>query len=87
MPRSASHAELLAFQALAVLGGQDGALERLVAASGIAPGELAARIEERPVQAAILEFLLMNEDLLLAFCETTSIDPKDVHRAQHLLEG
>jgi hypothetical protein len=36
---------------------------------------------------AVLEFLLLNEDLLQRFCQEGSIPPADVHAARHILEG
>jgi hypothetical protein len=35
--------------------------------------------------AAILDFLLQNEELLVAFCDDATIDPRTVHRAAYRL--
>jgi hypothetical protein len=43
--------------------------------------------EEPALLAAVLEFLLAHEDLLLRFCETGAVRPADIHAARHRLEG
>ena len=42
---------------------------------------------EPEVLAAVLDFLLRNEALLVDFCDSTSIAARDVHMAHHLLGG
>ena len=36
---------------------------------------------------AVLDFLLGHEDLLLSFCESLSLAPRQVHLARHALGG
>jgi len=36
---------------------------------------------------AVLDFLLGNEELLLQFCESAAITPKQMHLARHVLGG
>ena len=80
-------AEILALKALTFLGNSEDGLVRFLGQADMQPGELAARAEEKGVQAAILDFLLADEALLLAFCEDESLQPRDVHLAKHRLDG
>jgi hypothetical protein len=79
-------AEVLALDGLAFLAGSSGELARFVESSGIALDELRARATEPAVLAAVLGYLLSDDQRLLAFCSEQSIDPKDVHLAQYALE-
>jgi hypothetical protein len=85
--KAAENAEILGLQALAWLAGEDEALERLLAASGMDQAGLKAAAERPETLGAVLEFLLANEPLLLAFCGESGTDPKDVHSARHVLEA
>ena len=89
MPPSLSGpaAEILALQALAWLAGEPERLEPLLAASGLAAGELKEAAQDPHLLAAILAFLLADEPLLLEFCAENGAKPPAVHAAQHILEG
>jgi hypothetical protein len=76
----------LALNALTFLGNSDDALARFLAQSSMQPKDLMAHVEESGVQAAILDFLLSEEELLLAFCQAESLQPKQVHQAKYRLE-
>ena len=88
MPRQnpAPSAELLALKALTFLGNSEDGLVRFVALAGIEPQALMERVEEKGVQVAILDFLLTDEGLLLAFCQEESLKPQEIHRAKYQLE-
>ena len=80
-------AEILALKALNFLGNSENGLNRFLLGADMQPQELAARAEEQGVQAAILDFLLADEELLLGFCQAESLQPKDVHLAKYRLDG
>ena len=80
-------AQTLALKALSFVVASDGALERLMELSGLDSLTLRERAAEPEVLASLLDFLLMDEGLLVDFCHGESIDPKDVHMARHLLGG
>jgi hypothetical protein len=81
------NAEILGLKALGWLAGDPKALERFTDACAIEGPDL-RRVAERPETiAAVLDFLLLNEDLLLGFCDTASVPLQDVHRARHCLDG
>ena len=89
MPRNNApmSAEILSLKALTFLGNSEDGLLRFVTLTGIAPKTLMDRVEEPGVQVAILDFLLMDEALLLAFCQEESLQPRAIHLAKHRLEG
>ena len=80
-------AEILGLQALGWLVGEPDRLERFLRLSGVDGTELRQAAGTTEQSCAIFEFLLTNEDLLLNFCETSSIAPKDIHAALRVLEG
>jgi hypothetical protein len=80
-------AEILALEGLGWLAGQENALERFLNQSGIDATALREAAGSREMGVAVLDFLLGNEELLLQFCESTSIAPKQMHLARHVLGG
>jgi len=80
-------AEALALKALEFLANSPDNLEMFMAATGINGDELRARLEEPTVLAAIIDFMLKNEGLLVEFCDTTSIRAREIHLASHLLSN
>jgi hypothetical protein len=82
---SADTAQTVALKSLAFLAENEDALERLFRVSGLDAGALRAHVDEAETLAAILDFLLGDEPLLIRFCESSGIDPKSVHLASHVL--
>jgi hypothetical protein len=83
---TAENAEILGLEALAWLAGEDGALERFLAASGVDQAALRAAAGRPETVLAVLDFLLANEELLLGFCSGGGIDPRMIHHARHVLD-
>jgi hypothetical protein len=81
------NAEILALQGLGWLAGDEDGLQRFLNLSGLDVGFLRAQAGTSDMNVAILDFLLGQEDLLVRFCETTAISPKDLHLARHRLGG
>jgi hypothetical protein len=79
-------AEILALEALAWLAGQSDGMDRFLGASGLEPADLRRVAGDRDLLGALLDFLLMNEPLLLDFCEAASITPQAIHTARYRLE-
>lgn len=74
--------------ALAALGwvlADDDRADRLLALTGIFPEELRARLGEREVLAAILEFILSHEPDLLACAEALDLSPTALEAAHAAL--
>jgi hypothetical protein len=87
-PRKPSeNAEILALEALGWLAGHEGGLERFLAATGSDLASLKAAAGNPGTARALLDFLLMNEDLLLAFCDATQTRPQAIHAALARLDG
>lgn len=72
-------AEILALDALAWLAGEEDGLPRFLAQSGIDSDALRAGAGSLEMGAAVLEFLLGHEELLLRFCESADLSPKLIH--------
>lgn len=85
MDRSA--AETLALKALTFLASEKDELGRFLALSGLSPKELRERASDPLLLAAVLDFVLGNDKLLLAFAEGENIDSKRVHAARRALPG
>lgn len=86
-PITAESAEILALEGLGWLAGQEEGLGRFLAVSGLDPAGLREAAGAPGTGLAVLEFLLANEQLLVAFCETTGTNPQAIHAARHRLEG
>ena len=85
MERSA--AETLALKALVFLAGEDEALVRFLALSGLAPQQLRQRAGDPLLLAAVLDFVLGDDKLLFTFAQSEAVDPKLVHDARRALPG
>ena len=80
-------AEILALQGLGWLAGDEDGLQRFLNLSGLDAGSLRASAGTPDMNVAVLDFLLAHEDLLLRFCETAAISPRDMQQARHRLGG
>jgi hypothetical protein len=85
MDRSA--AETLALKVLTFLAGESDELGRFLALSGLLPEELRERAGDPLLLAAVLDFVLGDDKLLLAFAEGEGVDAKLVHSARRALPG
>ncbi len=84
-PREA--AEMLAIQALAFIAEESERLARFLTATGIAPEHMRDAARESGFLAGVLEHMLGDENLLVAFAASAGIDPADVGRAHRVLAG
>lgn len=80
-------AEALALKALEFLANSPDNLGVFMAATGVNGSELLERAEEPAVLAAVVDFMLKDEGLLIEFCDTASTRPRDVHAALHVLSS
>ena len=81
------NAEILALEALAWLAGEEDGIQRFLSQSGTDADILRQAAGSPEMGVAILDFLLANEDLLLRFCESAALAPKQLHLARHRLGG
>lgn len=69
------------------LAGEPDAMGAFLAASGLAPSDLRARVEDPEFLGFVLDFLLGDEGMLLAFCAEAGVAPVDPARARAALPG
>jgi len=84
---TAEQAEALALAALAFLAADERTLARFIAESGFDYVTLRNATGEPMVLAGVLDFLLADERMLLAFCDAENIDPAHPARARARLPG
>ena len=84
-PYSQQSAEMLAVQALAFIAENDNRMSGFVASTGIAVQSIRAAAREPNFLAGVLEHILANENLLIAFADNACIDPAEVARARQAL--
>jgi hypothetical protein len=79
-------AEALALSALGWALSDGQRAERLLALTGLTPGDLRSRLDDRAVLAAILSFLEAHEPDLLACAEALEVKPSELVDARQRLE-
>jgi hypothetical protein len=84
---SEDRAATMALDCLAFLATRSDAFERFSDLTGLDPATIAARAGELDFLVAVTDFLLSDEGLLIDFCETGSVDARDIHMARHVLGG
>jgi hypothetical protein len=80
-------AEMLAIQALAFIAEEPERLAAFLGATGIDPAGIRGAAREPRFLAAVLEHMLGDETLLLAFADSAGIDPALIARARDALGG
>jgi Protein of unknown function (DUF3572) len=78
-------AETLAVQALVFIAEQPEQLSRFLAVTGIAPDQIRDAAREPDFLAGVLDHMLGDEALLIAFAESAGIDPAAVARLRGAL--
>ena len=76
---------MLAIQALAFLADDDERLAGFIAATGVAADSMREAAVHPDFLAGVLEYLLADENLLIAFAQGAGIDPFSVGRARQAL--
>ena len=80
-------AETIALNALSFLAESPDALESFMHQSGVDPATIRLRVAERDFLAAVLDFLMADEALLVRFCDSTRTEPRVVRQANYELGG
>ena len=80
-------AEMLAIQALAFIASEPERLARFLDMTGIEAADIRAAAREPRFLAGVLEHMLSDESLLLAFAANAGIDPAVLARARGVLGG
>ena len=87
MPLSRDAAETLALEALGWLAAEPERIGTFLGIAGAAPEELRTRAGEPEFLGFVLDFLLSDEETLLAFCGECAIAPDRPLRARAALPG
>lgn len=82
-----AEAETIALKALFFLLEDPDRASRFVALTGFAPDEIRARVQDPVLLGGVLDHLLADEAILVAFAESQAIDPALPARARALLPG
>ena len=88
-PLSGHHeaAESLAIQALSFIAGEPERLGRFLAISGIGPEQIRVAAKEPLFLAGVLDHIVGDEGLLVAFATQIGIDPAAIAKARMALGG
>jgi Protein of unknown function (DUF3572) len=87
LPQQREVAETLAIQALAFIAEEPERLAYFLNMTGIESSDIRAAAREPRFLAGVLEHMLGDESLLLAFAAGAGIDPADLTRARSMLGG
>jgi hypothetical protein len=80
-------AQVIALQALGWLVGQEPICDAFLGASGASVDDLRARAVEADFQAAILDFITMDDAWVMAFCDAHGLAYDQPLRARYALPG
>lgn len=87
MTLSREAAETVAMQALAWLAGNDELLPVYLGATGASEMDLRARVAEPEFLLSVLDFLMMDDAWVIAFCDEQLISYDSPMQARHALPG
>ena len=87
MTASREEAETIALRALAFIAEDEDRIGRFLALTGTGPQDLRARAGDPGFLAGVLDYLVSDEPLLLAFAEQAAIEPESVVSGQQRLSG
>ena len=80
-------AELLALRALTWLAGNEELLPVFMGASGLSPDDLAKRAAEPEFLGSVLDFILMDDAWIVAFCDASDLRYDAPMQARAVLPG
>ena len=87
MTLSRDAAESIALRCLAWLAGNDDLLPVFMGATGVSPGDLRERAQHADFLASVLDFLLMDDAWVMAFCAAEGLDNTVPMTARAALPG
>jgi hypothetical protein len=87
VPQNAETAETIALQMLGFLASDEERIGRFMALSGLSPNTLRSRAAEADFLGGVMDYVLADQSLLLAFAESAEIRPEDVAASRRLLPG
>ncbi|WP_417817619.1 DUF3572 domain-containing protein [Tritonibacter scottomollicae] len=87
MPFSADHAEVLGLKALSWLASNDDLLPVFLGSSGASISDLRDRVGDPDFLGAVLDFLLMDDAWVVAFCDSEDVAYASLVEARAMLPG
>jgi Protein of unknown function (DUF3572) len=84
---SPAEAEVIALKCLVFLAEDEQRVNRFMSLSGLSPGDLRAGANQPEFLAGVLDYLLSDEKLLLAFIGSHGLEPEIPGLARRLLPG
>jgi hypothetical protein len=84
---SANYARSLAVSALAFIGADSDRLNRFLGLTGLGPHNLRTAAADPAFLSSVLDYLVADEALLVAFAAEAGFEPEAVARAHHALSG
>jgi Protein of unknown function (DUF3572) len=85
LPAAREAAEMLAVQVLTFIAEDPERMSGFLAATGLEPGQIRTAAREEGFFAGVLEHMLGDESLLVAFADSAGIDPAEIARARAAL--
>src|SRR5262249_6690292 len=85
LPAAREAAEMLAVQALTFIAEGHERMSGFLAATGLEPGQIRVAAQEQDFFAGVLEHMLADESLLVAFADSAGIDPAEIARGRAAL--
>ena len=87
MTLSVEQAEIFALEALGWLLGNEELLPVFMGATGVSEDDLREQAQDPVFLGSVLDFLLMDDAWIVAFCEAQAIDPQLPMQARAALPG
>ena len=87
MSMAGEQAEAVALRALAFIAGDEDRFSRFLLATGTTPEDVRRRAAEPDFLSGVIDYLLSDDALLIAFAEDASLDPSTVAAVRYLLPG
>ncbi len=87
MSRTGEQAEALALRALAFIAGDEDRFYRFLLSTGTTADDVRRRAAEPDFLSGVIDHLLTDEALLIAFAEDAALEPSDVAAARWRLPG
>ncbi|PTX41204.1 DUF3572 domain-containing protein [Allosediminivita pacifica] len=80
-------AEMIGLQAVAWLAGEDELLPVFLGSTGASEREFRENLQDPDFQGAVLDFLMMDDAWISAFCEAAGLDYDAPRQARVMLPG
>ena len=80
-------AQVVAIQALGWLMGNNELLPVFMGSTGISAEDLKASLEDTSLLVTLMDFILMEDQWVLDFCDVSGFDPHKLQSVRHALPG